>query len=146
MPASALAPFFDEMRKELALTVPDFERWIGTMSTAASDDPQLTEAMESYGAQLERIGQTAELIGMAGLNAWCNSLNGILPGIVVMESEARTQACQQLLAWPALVDQYLQEPANFEASMALAEYLSAACFAQPFDEKASIGLVELLTT
>jgi chemotaxis protein histidine kinase CheA/ActR/RegA family two-component response regulator len=146
MSIEALTPFFSEMRKELAQTVPDFEGWIGTMTTAASDDPLLLEAVENYAAQLERIGQTAELIGMSGLNAWCNSLNGILPGIIVMDGDVRSQACQQLLAWPALVDRYLQEPASFDASMALAEYLSAPCFAQPADENASLGLVESLTT
>src|SRR3989338_4481152 len=146
MSIEALTPFFSEMRKELAQTVPDFEGWIGTMTTASSDDPLLMEAMENYAAQLERIGQTAELIGMTGLKAWCNSLNGILPGIIVMDGDARSQVCQQLLAWPALVDRYLQEPASFDASMALAEYLSASCFAQPADENASLGLVESLTT
>jgi len=146
MPTSPLAPFFAELRKELALTVPDFESWAGTMATAASDDPQLMEAMESYCAQLERIGQTAGLIGMAGLTSWCDSLNGFLPSIIFMEGDARSQACQQLLAWPVLADQYLQEPVNFDASMALAEYLTAPCFAQPFDEKASLALVESLAT
>jgi chemosensory pili system protein ChpA (sensor histidine kinase/response regulator) len=146
MSIEALTPFFSEMRKELAQTVPDFERWTGTLSTASNSDPLLMEAIENYASQLERIGQTAELIGMAGLNAWCNSLNGILPTITLMEGDARSQACQQLLAWPALVDRYLQEPASFEASMALAEYLSAPGFAQPFDENASLGLIESLTT
>jgi len=116
------------------------------MGTAASDDPLLMEALENYAAQLERIGQTAEMIGMPGLNIWCNSLGGILPGIVFMDGEARFQACQQLLAWPALADQYLQEPANFDVSMALVEYLSTPCFAQPFDEDASLGLINSLTT
>ncbi|MBI5625832.1 MAG: response regulator [Nitrosomonadales bacterium] len=146
MPIDALIPFFSEMRKELAQTVPDFERWASTLSAAASDDPLLMEALENYASQLERIGQTAEMIGMAGLNSWCNSLNGVLPGITFMEGDARSQACQQLLAWPALVDRYLQEPGNFEASMALAEYLSTPCFAQPFDEDASLGLIESMAT
>ncbi|MBI5429288.1 MAG: response regulator [Nitrosomonadales bacterium] len=146
MSIEALTPFFSEMRKELAQTAPDFERWITTMATAAGDDPLLMEALENYAAQLERIGQTAEMIGMPGLNAWCNSLSAILPGIIFMEGEARAQACQQLLGWPELLDRYLQEPGNFDASMALAEYLSAPCFAQPFDENASLGLVESLTT
>ncbi|MDH4215340.1 MAG: response regulator [Gallionella sp.] len=146
MSIEALTPFFSEMRKELAQTVPDFEKWIGTMNAAASDDPLLMEAVENYASQLERIGQTAEMIGMTGLSSWCNSLNVILPSIIFMEGEARAQACQQLLVWPALVDRYLQEPADFEASMALAEYLSSPGFAQPIDENASLGLVESLTT
>lgn len=116
------------------------------MATAANDDPLLMEALENYAAQLERIGQTSEMIGMPGLNAWCNSLNGILPSIIFMEGEARPLACQQLLAWPQLADRYLQEPGNFDASMALAEYLSDPSFAQPVDENSSLLLLESLTT
>lgn len=145
MSIAALTPFFTEMRRELAQTAPDFERWVGTMATAANDDPQLMEALEDYATQLERIGQTAELIGMSGLGAWCAALNGILPGIIFLEGDARLQACLHLATWPALVDGYLQDPANFDASMALAEYLSSPSFTQPFDENASLSLVESLT-
>ncbi len=146
MSIEALKPFFSEMRNELAQTAPDLERWVGTIATSAGDDPLLMEALENYAAQLERIGQTAEMIGMPGLSAWCNSLNTILPNIAFMEGDERVLACQELSLWPTLVDKYLQEPANFDVSMGLAEYLSAPCFAQPFDEAASFSLVELLST
>ena len=146
MSIAALTPFFSEMRRELAQTAPDFERWIATIATAAGDDPLLMEALEDYATQLERIGQTAEMIGMAGLGAWCAALNGILPGIIFLEGDARRQASRQLAAWPPLVDKYLQDPADFDASMALAEFLASPVFAQPFDENASIALVESLTT
>ena len=146
MSIEALKPFFTEMRNELAQAAPDLEQWVAVMATSTGEDPQLMEALENYDGQLERIGQTAEMIGMPGLNVWCNSLNAILPNIVFMEGDARAQACQELNLWPALVDQYLQEPANFDASMALAEFLSAPCFSQPFDEASSIGLVESLAT
>lgn len=145
MSIEALTPFFSEMRNELAQTTPDFERWAGTIATAADGEPQLTEALEDYSAQLERIGQTAEIIGMPGLRAWCDALNGILQSIVPLDRDARSQAGRQLAAWPALVDRYLQEPSGFEASMALAEYLSSPSFAQPVDENASLGLIESLT-
>ena len=115
------------------------------MSTAASDDPHLMEALEDYATQLERISQTAEMIGMTGLGAWCATLNGILPSVIFLEGEARLQACQHLAAWPALVDKYLEKPADFDASMALAEYLASPAFAQPFDENSSIALIESLT-
>ena len=146
MSIAALTPFFSEMRRELAQTAPDFERWIATMATAAGDDPLLMEALEDYATQLERIGQTAEMIGMTGLGAWCAALNGILPGVIFLEGDARRQACQHLAVWPALVDQYLQDPSDFDVSMALAEYLASPSFAQPFDENASIALIESLTS
>ena len=116
------------------------------MATAANDDPQMMEALEDYATQLERIGQTAELIGLAGLKAWCAALNGILPGIIFLQGEVRALACRYLAAWPVLVDGYLQDPANFNASMALAGYLSNPLFAQSFDETAGSDLIELLTT
>lgn len=146
MSIDALTPFLSEMRKELAQTVPEFERWISTLSTAPGGDPQLPDALENYESQVERIGQTAELIGMPGLNSWCRALNGILPAVAGMEGDARAQACEHLRAWPALVDRYLQEPADFDVSMALAEYLSVPAFSQPFNEADSLGLIEALTT
>ena len=144
MPIAALTPFLSEMRRELAQTAPDFERWIATMSTAAGDEPMLMEALEDYATQLERIGQTAEMIGMAGLGAWCATLNGILPGVIFLEGEARLQACQHLAGWTPLVDQYLRDPSDFEISVALAEYLASPVFAQPFDDNASVDLIESL--
>ncbi|MFZ5523229.1 MAG: hybrid sensor histidine kinase/response regulator [Pseudomonadota bacterium] len=145
MTISALAPFLSEMRKELSQTAPDLERWISTLSTAAGDDPSLMNALEEYATQLERIGQTAELIGMPGLNSWCSALNGILPGIAFLEGGARVQACNHLAGWPALVDVYLQKPADLDVSMALAEYLSSPAFGQPADASAGRKILIALT-
>ncbi|MGC2047678.1 MAG: ATP-binding protein, partial [Gallionella sp.] len=144
MTISALTPFLTEMRRELSQTAPDMERWINTLSTAAGDDPALINSLEEYATQLERIGQTAELIGMPGLSSWCAALNGILPGFALLQGEARAQAAKHLAVWPALVDEYLQKPADLDVSMALAEYLSSPAFGQPADashgRKILIGL------
>ena len=146
MSIEALTAFFSEMSKELAQTTAEFERWTNAMATAANDDPRLMEALEDYATQLERTGQTAALIGLAGLGAWCAALNRILPGIILLQGDVRALACKHLAAWPALVDGYLRDPADFNASMALAEYLSNPLFAQSFDESAGLDLIELLTT
>ncbi|MEO7623645.1 MAG: Hpt domain-containing protein, partial [Gallionella sp.] len=145
MSIEALKPFFSEMRRELAQTSADFDRWRVTMGTAAGDDPLLMEAVEDYSTQLERIGQTAEMIGMAGLSAWCTVLNNILPGVIFMDGDARLQACQHLASWPPLMDAYLEAPADFNASMALAEFFASPVFAESFDETASMALIESLT-
>ncbi|MEQ1588788.1 MAG: Hpt domain-containing protein, partial [Gallionella sp.] len=146
MTTSPLTPFFTEMRKELAQTLPDFEGWLGSIATVANDDPLLMESLESYAAQLERIGQTAEMIGLNGLAAWCVALNGALPSVVFLEGDARLQGALHLAGWPALFDRYLEEPANFDASMALAEYLANPVLGQLIDEAASLALIEQLTT
>ncbi len=145
MSIAALTPFLSEMRRELAQTAPDLERWLGTLSTAAGEDPSLMEALEDYATQLERIGQTAELIGLGGLGKWCAAFSGILPGVVFLEGEARALATRHLAVWPTLVDNYLQKPADFDASMALAEFLASPDFGQPADENAGLSLLEALT-
>ncbi|HEY4696758.1 MAG TPA: response regulator [Gallionella sp.] len=145
MSIAALTPFLSEMRRELAQTAPDLGRWISTLSTAAGDDPSLMEALEDYSTQLERIGQTTELIGLGGLSAWCAAFNGILPGVILLEGEARALACRHMAVWPALVDEYLQKPADFDASLALAEFLLSPGFGPPADENAGLNLVEALT-
>jgi len=89
MSIEALTPFLTEMRNELAQTAPDLEQWVGVIATASGDDPQLMEALENYVAQLERIGQTAEMIGMSGLNKWCCSLCETLPEIIFFEVDVR---------------------------------------------------------
>ncbi len=146
MTTSPLTPFFTEMRKELAQTLPDFEGWLGSIATVANDDPLLMESLESYASQLERIGQTAEMIGLNGLAAWCVALNGALPSVVFLEGDARLQTALHLAGWPALFDRYLEEPANFDAAMALAEYLANPVLGQSIDEAASLALIEQLTT
>ena len=146
MTTSPLTPFFTEMRKELAQTIPDFEGWLGSVATVANDDPLLLESLESYASQLERIGQTAEMIGLNGLAAWCVALNGVLPSVVFLEGDARLQAALHLAGWPALFDRYLEEPANFDAAMALAEYLANPVLGQSIDEAGSLALIEQLTT
>jgi chemosensory pili system protein ChpA (sensor histidine kinase/response regulator) len=146
MVTSALAPFFDEMRKELAQTVPDLDRWIGAVATAAPDDMQAVDALESYAAQLERVGQTAEMIGLIGLANWCGTLGGMLPGVLSLAGELRQQTGTHLLAWPALLDRYLQDPADFEVSLALVEYLAHPGLLPTLDESASAKLLEGLTT
>lgn len=142
----ALIPFFSEMRSELEYFASDFERWVGALSTAAADDPLLMETLESFSTQIDRIGQTSELIGMHGLKAWCISFCGILPDVVLLEGEARQQACKHLAAWSVLVDEYLREPAEFVSSLALVKYLSSPSFPQPLDEDAGLKLLEALTT
>ena len=146
MPNPAIAPFLNEMRKELAQTAADFASWIAILSSPTAGAAATFDALEAYSGQVERIGQTAELIGMPGLNSWCQHLISALPGVMMLEGEPHARACQHLLGWQAIVDTYLTEPGDFDAALGLAEYLSSPDGAQPLDPEVSLGLVEALTT
>ncbi len=146
MPNPAIAPFLNEMRKELAQTAEDFARWIAVLASPTAGAAATFDALEAYSGQVERIGQTAELIGMPGLNAWCQHLITALPGVMMLEGEPHARACQHLMGWQAIVDTYLTEPGDFDAALGLAEYLSSPDGAQPLGPEVSLGLVQALTT
>jgi chemotaxis protein histidine kinase CheA/ActR/RegA family two-component response regulator len=146
MAASAMTPFLAEMRKELQLVLPDFAQWQNTIAHAAADDPAFMDAFEAYGGQVERTGMTAEMLGMPGLAAWCGHFNHNLMAVAMLKDEARTFAASYLSTWPPLVDAYLDSPADFDVSLALAELLTSASAPQALDEIAGIELVSQLTT
>ncbi len=146
MPNPAIAPFLNEMRKELAQTAEDFAGWVAILSSPTAGAAATFDALEAYSGQVERIGQTAELIGMPGLNTWCQHLITSLPGVMMLEGEPHGRACRHLMAWQAIVDAYLAEPGDFDAALHLAEYLASADAAQPLDDDSSLGLMAALVT
>ncbi len=145
MAASPMTPFLEEMRKELALVLPEFGQWLATIAHAPAEDAAFMEAFEAYGGQVERTGMTAEMLGMPGLNLWCTHLNSNLMSVATMDGEARVKAAQYLATWPKLMDTYLADPAEFDASLALAEFLTLPDAPQPLDETAGVALIEQLT-
>ena len=141
-----MTPFLTEMRKELALTVPDFNAWLNIISSESDADVAFMEAFESYGAQVERIGMTADMLGMPGLNAWCRHLNTMLMSVAMLDADKRAAAGLYLQGWPSLVDAYLLAPADFDTSLAMAEYLTAATLPTTLDDTDGIELIGELTT
>ncbi len=142
---SPMTPFLSEMRKELALALPDFNAWLATIA-AAADDAGFMEAFEGYGGQVERIGMTAEMLGMPGLNTWCGHLNAMLMSVAMLDTDERVKATAYLQSWPPLVDAYLLAPADFDASLAMAEYLTISTAPHHLDETTGIELIGQLTT
>jgi chemotaxis protein histidine kinase CheA/ActR/RegA family two-component response regulator len=139
-----LDAFFQEMRRELALTTPDFVRWLAVLGAAEPDAPEFSEALEGYSAQLLRIGQTAEMLGMPGLGRWSTHANSALEAMTQANNEARALAATHFAQWPSLVDRYFEVPADFEASMALAEFLSQPASTLPLDETEAMAVMEQL--
>ncbi|NJR71899.1 MAG: hypothetical protein HC782_01810 [Gammaproteobacteria bacterium] len=84
--------FFQEMRRELALTKPDFMRWLVVLGSTDAAAPAFGEAIEGYSAQLLRIGQTAEMLGMSGLGAWSTHANAALEAMTSASNETRIAA------------------------------------------------------
>ena len=139
-------PFLMEMRNQVELAAPDFAHWLSAISTASAADPALMESIEAYASQIERIGQTAEMLGMPGLCAWCGYLNTALMEVVLLEGDARKNAARHLEAWPALMGNYLADPLNIDASLALVDYFSGMTLSPLLDDATSAQLIEQLAT
>lgn len=139
-----LTAFFEEMRKELRLTEPDFAQWLAAFIELPADDPRFNEAMEAYSAQLMRIGQTADMLGMPGLAEWAGHVNDAALALATIGPERRVDAIGFLADWPRLADQYLAAPGDFDTSLLMAEYLTDAASPFPLKEESGIALVERL--
>lgn len=141
---SPIAPFLAELRKEVAATRDDFALWLNTLGTASAEDPALFEALESYAGQVDRLGQTGQMIGLEGVHTWCQQLLLMLPDVVMQEGQLRAQLAEHLTHWPPLLDQYLQQPSELDPALALAEYLTGQPWPNSPDEVQQVAIIEAL--
>lgn len=141
---SPIAPFLAELRKEVAATRDDFALWLNTLGTASAEDPALFEALESYAGQVDRLGQTGQMIGLEGVHTWCQQLLLMLPDVVMQEGPQRAQLAQHLTHWPPLLDLYLQQPSELDPALALAEYLTGQPWPNSPDEVQQVAIIEAL--
>jgi chemotaxis protein histidine kinase CheA/ActR/RegA family two-component response regulator len=139
-----LNAFFEEMRRELALTEPDFAAWLHVIATSTVDASAYSEAVDAYSAQLIRIGQTAEMLGMPGLGAWCNFANEGLLAVSLQDEGGRAQSALHLARWPKLVDAYFAQPADSAASMQLVSFLTDVNSSKQIDEPTATTLLDML--
>ena len=139
-------PFLLEMRNQVELATPDFTHWLSAIATASAEDFALMESIEAYASQLERVGQTAEMLGMPGLCAWCGYLNAALMEVVVLEGDARKNAARHLEAWPALMGNYLADPLDIDAAQALVDSLSGMTLSPLLDDVTRAQLITQLVT
>lgn len=135
-----LSAFFEEMRRELRLTEADFTQWMGVMVTADVISPEYQDAYDGYSAQLMRIGQTSDMLGLPGFGMWCTYVVNALTQLSVIDETARGQTAHYFARWPKLVDAYFSEPAGLEVSMALSEYLTDAASPLPLDETNAVDI------
>lgn len=139
-----LTPFLTELRHELKRAEPDFAEWLGVLRSTSATDPAFVDAMDAYHAQIDRVGQTAGMIGMHGLATWVTHLLNSLAGVSALGEEGRQAACTHLAGWPRLADAYLTNPADFDASLTITEFLAASELPQALTDVQCISLIEKL--
>jgi len=130
-----LAVLADEMAEAattMAEALGDFSR----------DSSLLSEAMERYREQVERITDAAELLGLSGLKRLCGQLHANLMAL----AEAGVDEAQRGLLgkWPALAIGYLRAPKDGVYSRELIEHFSHGDWPIPLEATDAAGLIDEL--
>jgi chemotaxis protein histidine kinase CheA/ActR/RegA family two-component response regulator len=103
----------------------------------------LLNAVESYTENVQVVWDTAEMAGLTGLQTVCNFINDNVVAISGQDQAGRQQSHSALLAWPAWLIGYLQDPLN--ASQILISHLQNDHWPLPLDDVAASQLQQQLT-
>lgn len=139
------ADFLAAFSEEVAGIKGDLARWNAAIFAQDADDAALFEALEAYSAQVERLGSTAEMLGLKGLQQFSARLNENLLALATVEAPQREAARVYFEAWPDLVQAYLAAPSQFEHAEAIAMHCANPACPLPLAEEDSLALMAALT-
>lgn len=101
-----------------------------------------SDAIERYREPVQRIAETAELLGLAGLQELCAHVE---TNLAALESGGLSGALRELLAkWPALVIGYLRAPRDGVYSRELADHFRSHDWLLPLSTVDAINLTHKL--
>jgi chemosensory pili system protein ChpA (sensor histidine kinase/response regulator) len=110
-------------QSELDASLAALPEWL-TAFAAREEDPESAQlAVQAYADCMERSSETAALLGLEGLAAFFMYRG---EGALTLALEASLDRIMGEADWPALVEQYLQDPGP-DCAMPLAEWLMELC-------------------
>jgi chemosensory pili system protein ChpA (sensor histidine kinase/response regulator) len=130
------------LRTELESAKSDLAIALQQFTTLPPTDPHLSEVLENYTDQVQRLDAAAEIMGLEGLKAVCTLITDNVKALSTREVAVRTQAKNVLERWPDLILAYLQTPAQSVA--ALVNHFREPQWAQPLDDTAAQALLNQL--
>ena len=138
------------LKTEIELAVPDLTAWLAQIAAVSDQTHGLsqsqTEALDAYGAQVTRLQETSEMLGLSGITQFCAMLNRVMDALSAQDAVGRSVVTSYLGAWPALLIAYLNAPTDFDTAMAAAQYLAAPESPTPLGDEATLELMTALTT
>lgn len=115
---------------------------LNVFSTQSPEDIEFLDALEMYSAQVQRIGEAAELAGFSGLQTVANH---VLENTLLLASEEdRTPIVDFLSLWPDLVVHYLRNTDDPSTAAGLVDLLRIAPY--PLDEETALKVMHKLST
>ncbi|MEN8130230.1 MAG: hybrid sensor histidine kinase/response regulator [Pseudomonadota bacterium] len=121
---------------------PQLTEYLQIIFTSNANKSVRSAAVDQYGTLLERIIAVSDALEMAGLHQVCESVKFNLAGITTQLDGALYNLFD---GWPSLVLEYLTNPNNDNACLALVNYLQHESWPQPLADDAGHDLLEALT-
>lgn len=112
------------LRDEVASVAVDLDAAWAIIAEPASSPEARSKALDSYSTQVERMGETAGLLGLAGVQIVCVQVLGTLGAIALEDDKAREAAHGYISGWLPLVLAYLDDVHNTDTATTLAMHIA----------------------
>ncbi len=93
-----------------------------------NNDSNYTIEIETQIDQLERIGSATQMIGLKGVNKFCQQLIRILSHIQETKPSQLNTLQEEILIWPDMLQAYLYAPNDKDYIQVLLDYLNLDCW------------------
>jgi len=138
-----LAPdILEQICAQLTVSIEELSVALSACVSLESDDPTLLESSENYSNQVQEIWDSADLVGLTGLQEVCTFVNDNWMAFI-LEEHSQKQANQSYFEqWPVLVKEHLQEQTEESAAL-LVSFMQQEGWPLPLE--ADNQLLSLLT-
>jgi chemotaxis protein histidine kinase CheA len=130
------------LRTELESAKGDLAAALKQFTTLSHTEPRLSEVLENYTDQVQRLYAAAEIMGLEGLKSVCTLVTDNMKALSTREVAIRSQAKNVLEKWPNLILAYLETPSKSVGN--LVNHFRQPQWAQPLDDAAAQALLEQL--
>ncbi|MCX7257230.1 MAG: response regulator [Polaromonas sp.] len=137
-----LNDLIEALAAEIERVQPELDHALAQLAVLDAEDPAFFETLEQYSGHAQRMGEAAEMVGFAGLNALCMHVveNTLL--MATMTVDEREPMVNFLQAWPRLIVHYLRNLSEPSCTAALVGHLRQA--PHPLDEEQALKIAHML--
>lgn len=137
-----LNALIEALAAEIEMVQPELDHALAQLAVLDAEDPAFFDMLEQYSGHAQRMGEAAEMVGFAGLNALCMHVveNSLL--MATMAVDEREPMVNFLQAWPPLIVHYLRNLSEPSCTAALVGHLRQA--PHPLDEEQALKIAHML--
>ncbi len=134
----------EAFRAEVWAVGSELETAANVLTDGGASEGACAKTLETFAGQMERIGTTAELLGLAGLHQACAHICANAVAVSGLESSTRAEKRAFFSPLTQLLADYLAAPTDFSVGEKLVLHLAGRDAPAPIDEETSMALLSRL--